>query len=421
MQKSILALVLFLFGQLLCVIPIEMFNETHFQMLREEQMAWALFASGIITIAALLLCRVVPVPRTMPRLAPYSLFAILGAGVIILSLNMLSELIQLPDIIEEQMLAIVQMPVGMLSIGILGPIVEELVFRAGITGSLLRSGYRPVTAIVGSALVFGIIHFNPSQIPYAFAVGLLLAIIYWKTGNILLSSLIHIMNNSASVIQVNIMGDRVRQFSFTDGMSPAVALSLALVLLVVGILVFRIYFIGNVSAEKRSLRSYIRAIKNRYMNQREQLSLAECRKILGMPSWQDAGTVLLYSALADEADTTLLLEEAEKAGKHILLPVVVEENLELREYTGPDNMQPGAYGIMEPTGDLFPHERFGEIDFVLVPGMAFDYQGNRLGRGKGYYDRLLPQIQHAHFVGLCFPFQRVTYVPHGDYDVRIQN
>jgi 5,10-methenyltetrahydrofolate synthetase len=70
---------------------------------------------------------------------------------------------------------------------------------------------------------------------------------------------------------------------------------------------------------------------------------------------------------------------------------------------------------MEPTGQLFTD--YYAIGTALVPGMAFDAAGHRLGRGRGYYDRLLPQLHNARTVGVCFPFQRVAEVPTEAHDV----
>ena len=97
---------------------------------------------------------------------------------------------------------------------------------------------------------------------------------------------------------------------------------------------------------------------------------------------------------------------------------MVGDDLELRIYTGPENMSIcSVYGIEEPTGEAFTD--YAAIDFIVVPGVAFDAKGNRLGRGKGYYDRLLPRIPSAYKAGICFPFQLVEEVPAESFDVRM--
>ena len=77
----------------------------------------------------------------------------------------------------------------------------------------------------------------------------------------------------------------------------------------------------------------------------------------------------------------------------------------------------GIYGIAEPTGEIFTD--YAAIEFIVVPGVAFDAKGNRLGRGKGYYDRLLPRIPSAYKAGICFPFQLVEEVPAESFDIRM--
>lgn len=125
---------------------------------------------------------------------------------------------------------------------------------------------------------------------------------------------------------------------------------------------------------------------------------------------------MLYHSLKDEVDTHAFIRKWSRK-KRILLPVVVGDDLELRIYTGPDDMAIGAYGIDEPTGELFTD--YAAIDFIAVPGVAFDRSGNRLGRGKGYYDRLLPRIPSAYKAGICFPFQLVEEVPAEAFDIRM--
>lgn len=134
------------------------------------------------------------------------------------------------------------------------------------------------------------------------------------------------------------------------------------------------------------------------------------------PAFRAAHTVLLYHSLPDEVDTHDFIREWSDK-KQILLPVVVGDDLELRIYTGPEDLATGSYGIEEPTGELFTD--YTSIDFIAVPGVAFDRNGNRLGRGKGYYDRLLPRIPSAYKAGICFPFQIVEEVPAEPFDIRM--
>ena len=72
---------------------------------------------------------------------------------------------------------------------------------------------------------------------------------------------------------------------------------------------------------------------------------------------------------------------------------------------------------MEPTGDVF--SSLDKIELVIVPGLSFDLKGNRLGRGKGYYDRFLKLVPQAYKLGLCFDFQKVDAVPVEDYDIKM--
>lgn len=77
-----------------------------------------------------------------------------------------------------------------------------------------------------------------------------------------------------------------------------------------------------------------------------------------------------------------------------------------------------SYGIAEPTGTLFTD--YPSIDLAIIPGVAFDRHGHRLGRGKGYYDKLLPQIS-ATKIGICFPFQIIDEVPTDHFDIRMSS
>ena len=140
--------------------------------------------------------------------------------------------------------------------------------------------------------------------------------------------------------------------------------------------------------------------------------------MLSHPRLQEAKTVLLYNSLADEVYTHDLIQQLRQEGKRVLLPVVMSDTeMELRLYKGQDFFKSSSYGILEPIGE--PFTDFSSIEFALIPGMAFDSQKNRLGRGKGYYDRFLRLVPQAYKLGLCFDFQKVASVPTEDTDVRM--
>lgn len=131
------------------------------------------------------------------------------------------------------------------------------------------------------------------------------------------------------------------------------------------------------------------------------------------PLFRKASTLLMYHSLPDEVQTHDFIEKWSKH-KKIILPVVKGDDLELRAYTGDEHLQKGAYNIDEPTGERFRTEE--EISLAIIPGVAFDRKGNRLGRGKGYYDRLLARIS-PYKIGICFQFQVAdALLPHEDSD-----
>lgn len=169
---------------------------------------------------------------------------------------------------------------------------------------------------------------------------------------------------------------------------------------------------------KRILRQSIRIRKASYSRQElEALSLSLLRVLEQHPCFVQARTVLLYHSLPDEVFTHAFIDRW-CVEKEIVLPTVVGDDLELHLYTGPECLSLGSYGILEPSGELFTD--YERITLAVIPGMAFDLQGNRLGRGKGYYDRLLPRLSHAYKLGLCFPFQILDEeIPHEPHDCRV--
>lgn len=164
---------------------------------------------------------------------------------------------------------------------------------------------------------------------------------------------------------------------------------------------------------KQALRQLIRQRKQQHSASESAAVIARLKE---NPRFSLARTLLLYSALPDEVQTQPLLDQLTAEGKTVLLPHVMSDtDMELRRYTDITDLQKGAFGIMEPIGEVFTD--YATIDVAVVPGMAFDRDGHRLGRGKGYYDRFLARIPHVYKIGLCFAWQLVDCVPTDANDI----
>ena len=165
---------------------------------------------------------------------------------------------------------------------------------------------------------------------------------------------------------------------------------------------------------KKQLRKQIReAKKSQQPDKLMAISAALLEQIEKHPRFIASDTVLLYHSLGDEVQTHAFVEKWHTS-KHILLPIVQGDILILRHYQGKDFMQVGAFGIEEPVGEEFTD--YDEIELGIIPGVAFDRQGNRLGRGKGYYDKLLPLLKQSYNIGICYRFQALEEIPAEPFD-----
>ena len=184
-------------------------------------------------------------------------------------------------------------------------------------------------------------------------------------------------------------------------------------------------------AEKRELRSALRARRKALPpSERSALSLAAQHNILDSGAWKKARSVALYMPMPEETDTAALLQDAWATGKTVLLPLCSPEepgHMNFFACTGLHELTPGSFGILEPDIDALVHNGpecalpAAAPELVIVPGVAFDNLGRRLGMGGGYYDRLFARPDYAGTtrIGLAFDFQRVPALPGGDWDLPV--
>jgi len=137
--------------------------------------------------------------------------------------------------------------------------------------------------------------------------------------------------------------------------------------------------------------------------------------VMARPEWKKAETICLYMSTLDEVDTKPLLAAALTGRKAVVFPRIEDGQLLLHEVRSIKDFTCGAHHILEPKKSKRIVDP-ASVDLFIVPGIAFDWDGYRLGRGKGYYDRLLTGID-APKTGLAYAVQMVAQVPHTSYDV----
>ncbi len=168
----------------------------------------------------------------------------------------------------------------------------------------------------------------------------------------------------------------------------------------------------DIAGQKAEMRAAMRAYcKGMSAAERARLSKAACEALVRLPTFQSADCILAYMAMPHECDPASAVYAAWKGGKKVAFPVC-EEDYGLSVYlpAGADAFVRGKYGIMEPDRRRSVRLSPKQIDCAIVPGLAFDETGARLGQGAGYYDRFLRECG-AYLIGLAFPGQLVERVP----------
>ena len=167
--------------------------------------------------------------------------------------------------------------------------------------------------------------------------------------------------------------------------------------------------------DKRALRKFIKTLKKEYSA--EELVAQSERILCNLEQhslFQKAQVVMLYHSLPDEVSTHTFIEKW-RNHKRIILPTVVGDDIVPVELTNQTEFAIGDFNILEPQNKPYT----GGYDLIVVPGVAFDPQGNRIGRGRGYYDRFLCKYPDVPRIGICFDFQLVNEVPTEELDMRM--
>lgn len=163
---------------------------------------------------------------------------------------------------------------------------------------------------------------------------------------------------------------------------------------------------------KSEIRKHIKLLKSQLTAVEKSKASDDAFDFLERTSYfKEARNILLYYSLPDELSTGKFIEKWYRY-KNIYLPRVNGDMLDILPYS-PDNLHSGSYNILEPTGSKLYDIK--NIDLAIIPAVAYDFTGNRIGRGKGYYDRLL-QNANIFKIGIVYDFQIMPAVPTTAYD-----
>lgn len=170
---------------------------------------------------------------------------------------------------------------------------------------------------------------------------------------------------------------------------------------------------------KEALRSRVRQILSTFPSAKRSLFSSQAIDLLTQsPSWKNCHTLLAFASTPREMELRPLIQICFDSGKTCCFPKVVGQDLHIYSISALSDLQKGRFGIDEPLTDPARRVDPGQLDLLLIPGLAFDRKGHRLGQGGGYYDRFLSHpALHALKVGCFFSTQEVDSVPTAPHDL----
>ena len=167
----------------------------------------------------------------------------------------------------------------------------------------------------------------------------------------------------------------------------------------------------------------LKLLRNQKEEDRFKKNLVILRKFFAIKAVKLAKTILFYVAFDGEVETIDMIKQACAKGKKVAVPTILKDKkmiIPTLIRNCEEDLELGPYGIKHPKHNPAARLNVDELDLVVVPGVAFDKKGHRLGCGAGYYDRFLSRLpKDVPTVGLAFDFQMVNALPHQDHDMPV--
>lgn len=167
--------------------------------------------------------------------------------------------------------------------------------------------------------------------------------------------------------------------------------------------------------DKLDIRKKHIQIRKEIQNKKEK-SKSIVHQIINHSKYKEAHVIACYCSLNDEVNLDEIFFDAWSKGKRIVVPKVKGQTMDFYEIKNMDELEIQSYGIREPKHEVIFEKN--KIDLIFVPGVVFDLDGNRMGFGKGYYDRYLSDLD-VYKIGVCFQEQICEHVPTNQYDIQM--
>ncbi len=173
--------------------------------------------------------------------------------------------------------------------------------------------------------------------------------------------------------------------------------------------------------EKQEIRTKFRKMRDEIAPAKAAvLSVHICENIITSRLFASASVLYAYYPLGNEVDVRPVIREAWRQGKRVAFPKVFGDEMSYYEVSSFEELEVGTFGVMEPREEHPVDQRCaGERTLVLTPGIAFDRNGNRMGFGKGYYDRHFSVTRDCVLLGVAYAFQVTDRLPSGEFDVPV--
>jgi 5-formyltetrahydrofolate cyclo-ligase len=178
----------------------------------------------------------------------------------------------------------------------------------------------------------------------------------------------------------------------------------------------------NIINEKNKLRIKIKKMRDAISEDDKKIfDELIFNKLINDENFKKANNYFIFVNFGSEIDTKKIIIYLLKNNKNVFVPKVVGKNMELRKINTLDDLEKGYMGILEPKNNCveFKNEK---LDFILMPGLAFDRSGCRIGYGGGYYDKFLGALDYLEEIpkiAIGYKFQLIDYVPVNDYDIKV--